>query len=313
MFLSVLVVSTVLAQSPEATSAEKSAAAAERAAVAAERAAVAVEKIAATLAPPPPSAAAAAAPAPAQVGWVGSLGLGLAFITGNTQTLTMTGNLSADRKWDVWALGIRASGAYGLANPSANVVGSTSATTARRAGGSIRGDRSFGSGFASLFVLAGTEFDHVKNIESRTVGEFGTGLTFFNQKEGDLEKLYLRLDLAAHAGYETHYQYFPIASGIDPYGVIILAPRAALTFRWGFSKDVRVSEELEFIPYVLAPTAGRLLINSTTKLNARLTERLSLASSLLVNYDSMPPNGGAGSTPRLPTDVALTVGVEAAF
>ncbi len=313
MFLSALALSVVMSQTTAEAAADKSAAAAERAAVAAERAAAAVEKIAASLAAPAADAPTDVKAAPAQVGWVGSVGLGLAFITGNTQTLTMTGNLSADRKWDVWAIGLRASGAYGLANPSANVVGSTSSTTARRAGGSIRGDRSFGSGFASLFVLAGTEFDHVKNIESRTVGELGTGLTFFDQKQGDLEKLYLRLDLAAHAGYETHYQYFPQASAIDPYGVIILAPRAALTFRWGFSKDVRVSEELEFVPYVLAPTAGRLLINSTTKLNARLTERLSLASSLLVNYDSMPPNGGAGSTPRLPTDVALTVGVEAAF
>jgi hypothetical protein len=261
--------------------------------------------------PTAPQAAPADAPA-AKQGWLGNAGLGLTFITGNTQTLTLTGSFAADRKWDAWSMAVRLSGAYGLANPDVNVAASTTATTARRASGNVRGDRNF-STFASLFVLGGSEFDHVKNIESRTAGEFGTGLTFFNQKEGDVEKLYLRLDLAARAGYETRFQYFPQASSITPNGIVILAPRVAGVFRWSFSKDVRFTEELEFIPYLLAPTAGRLLINSTTKLNARLTENVSLATGLLVNFDSSPPAGGAGSTPRVPTDIALTVGVEASF
>ena len=153
----------------------------------------------------------------------------------------------------------------------------------------------------------------MKTIESRTIGELGAGLTFFNKKEGDLEKLFLRLDIAARAGYETRFQYFPTPSPIaGDYGIIILAPRAAVTFRWAFSAWVRLSEELEFIPFVLAPAAGRLLINNTTKLNARLTENLSLATSVIVNFDSMPP-AGAGGLERKQTDVALTVGAEAAF
>jgi hypothetical protein len=194
------------------------------------------------------------------------------------------------------------------------VEGSVSQTTARRAAATVRGDRKFGGGFASIFVLGGSEFDHVKGIESRSVGEAGTGLTFFNKKEGGLERLYLRLDIAARAGYETRYQYFPTAGSIDPYAIVILAPRAAVTFRWAFSKDVRVSEELEFIPFVLAPEAGRLLINSNTKLSARITENLALTTALLINYDGKPPQPADPAAPRrLETDVALTVGVEAAF
>ncbi len=296
----------------EQSAADRAAAAAQKAAESAEKAAVAVQRIADAMAP---------ATAPTDVaeprkdsGWNGNLGLGLSFITGNTQTLTLTGSVSADRKWDVWALGLRFNGAYGLANPTANIEGSTSQTTARRAMGTIRGDRSFGTGFASLFALGGFEFDHVKNIESRSVGELGTGLTFFDTKQGDVDKLYLRLDLAARAGYETRHQYFGTPGPIDPYGLIILAPRAALTFRWAFSKDVRLSEEIEFIPFLLAPNAGRLLINNTTKLNARLTEALSLSTSLLINHDSMPPQPSDPMAPqRLTTDVALTAGVEAAF
>lgn len=315
-----LALSTVLAQSdaPAATSvsadqsaAEKAANAAQKAAEAAQMAAEAAQRIADVVAPRPAGAAAAGPAAPAEEKWKGSVGLGLTFITGNSQTLTLTGNAAADRKWDAWSLGIRLNGAYGLANPD-NTVGSTASTTARRGAGTIRGDRQFGESFAAIFVLAGSEFDHMKNIESRSMGEVGAGLTFLNKKEGDLEKLFLRLDLAARGGYETRFQYFPTPSSVSPYGLIILAPRIAAQFRWAFSKDVRISEEIEFIPFVLAPAAGRLLINNITKLNARLTESLSLSTSFLLNFDSMPPEA-AGGLKRRETDIALTVGVEAAF
>ncbi len=293
----------------DATSAQKAAEAAQKAAEAAQKAADAVTRIADAVAPQAP-AAAAAATAPEEK-WVGNLGLGLTFITGNAQTLTLTGTASASRQFGAWMLGLKANGAYGLANPDTNASAVTS-TTARRAAASVRGDRTFGDGFAAIFATAGGEFDHMKNIESRALGELGASLTFFNKKEATYEKLYLRADLAARGGHETRFQYFPTPVVVDPYGVIILAPRAAFTFRWGFSEHVRFSEEFEVIPYVLAPELGRVLINSTTKLNARLTETLSLATSLLLNYDSKPPvpTGGA---PRKELDVALTVGVEAAF
>jgi hypothetical protein len=292
------------------SSADRAATSAQKAAEAAQKAAEAALRIADAVAPLPAAEAPKADDKTQR--WVGTVGAGLTFITGNSQMLTLTGSASVDKKWDVWALGIRLSGAYGLANPDTNPVGNTSSVTARRAAGTIRGDRSFGSGFASLFVLAGSEFDHMKNIESRTIGEAGTGLTFLNTKSGDLDKLYLRLDIAARAGYETRFQYFPVESSVTNYGIVLLAPRAAITFRWNFSKDVRFSEELEFIPFVLAPTAGRLLINNTTKLNARLTESLALTTAVLVNFDSMPPEG-AGGLLRKNADVALTVGIEAAF
>ncbi|MBL9039571.1 MAG: DUF481 domain-containing protein [Archangium sp.] len=290
---------------------ERTVQAAERAAVAAEKAAEAAQRIANALSPKTNPDATPATPATLPSNpWVGNVGFGLAFLSGNSQQLTVTATGAADKKWQAWGLGIRANAAYGLSNPSANVTGTTSDVTARRAMGTVRGDRSFGEGFASIFVLGGTEFDHLKNVEFRGYGEAGTGLTFFNQKEGELEKLYLRLDLALRGGYETRFQYFPTPSAVTDPNIAILAPRAALAFRWAFSKYVRFSEELEFIPFVLAPVAGRLLINNTTKLNARLTESLSLSTAVLVNYDSLPP---AATPARLPTDVALTVGVEAAF
>lgn len=301
--------STPTTTTETADPAVRAAEAAQKAAEAAQKAADAVTRIADAVAPQAPAAAAAATSPDER--WVGNVGLGLTFITGNAQTLTLTGTASASRQFGAWMLGLKANGAYGLANPDTNSSNVTN-TTARRAMASVRGDRAFGDGFAAIFATVGGEFDHMKNIESRGLGELGAGLTFFNKKEAEYEKLYLRADLAARAGHETRFQYFPTPQVVDPYGVIILAPRAALTFRWGFSEYVRFSEEFEVIPYVLAPELGRVLINSTTKLNARLTEALSLATSLLLNYDSQPPVP-VGGAPRKELDVALTVGVEAAF
>ncbi|MBL8953472.1 MAG: DUF481 domain-containing protein [Myxococcaceae bacterium] len=302
------------APTPAATPEERAALAAEKAALAAERAALAAERLAASVAPAPPAEAAApAAPPPADV-WNGSAGIGLTYITGNTQSLVLTSNVSADRRWEKWTLGIRLWGAYGLANATANDPATQAATTARKAGGTVRGERSFGSGFASAFLIAGSEFDHVKNIESRSIGEAGVGLRFFDLKEGDLEKLFLKLDLGIRAGYETRFQYFPVQTAVPDYGVPILAPRGALAFRWGFNKWVRFSEDIEFIPYVIQPDAGRLLMNSTTKLSSRITENLALTAAVVVNYDSKPPQVAPPPAPqRVNTDVTLTAGIEAVF
>jgi len=298
---------------PTPTPEERAALAAERAALAAEKAAAAAERLASSVAPETPGAE-PAAPAPSPDAWTGSAGIGLTYITGNTQSLVLTSNVSADRKWQKWSLGLRLWAAYGIANANANDPASQGATTARKAGGTVRGERAFGAGFASAFLIAGSEFDHVKNIESRTIGEAGVGLTFLNRKEADLEKLFLKLDLGIRGGYETRFQYFPVQQAVPDYGVPILAPRGALTFRWAFNKYVRFSEEIEFIPYVLQPDAGRLLINNTTKLSSRITEFLALTAAVVVNYDSKPPQTAPPPAPqRVSTDVTLTAGLEAVF
>lgn len=292
----------------ETSAADRAAAAAEKAALAAEKAAAAAQRIAeaTTAKDKEPDKA---EPKPSD--WVGTVGAGLQFITGNAQTLTVSANIGLDRSWEVWKFGLKLNGAYALSNPDTNAATSVTSVTARRAQAIVRGDRSFGS-FASLFVLGGSEFDHMKSIESRTYAELGTGLTFFDNKDADgKEKLFLRADLAMRAGYETRFQYFPAPASLPDYAIVILAPRAAVAFRWSLNKHVRFSEDLEFIPFVLAPDAGRLLINSNTKLSAAITENVSVTTSVLVNYDSQPPTV-PGST-RSTTDVALMAGVEAVF
>lgn len=304
-------VAAVLAQAdaaPAATvsdsPAERAAVAAEKAAIAAAKAAEAAQRIAEKIAPSTPADAPAAAAAPGS--WIVNIGAGLSLLGGNTESVTLTGNAAVDKKWEVWSLGIRLNGAYGLATPPGAAVGNP-ATVARRAMGTVRGDRSFG-GFVSAFALAGAEFDHVKAIESRIYGEGGASFSLFNEKEGDLEKLFLKIDLALRGGRETRFTYFPMPSAVTPYEIYILAPRVAAVGRWALNKNFRLSQELEVLPFLLPPTLGRFLINSTTKINARITEGASLSLGFLLAVDTSPPK------PELkPYDYTLTAGVDIAL
>lgn len=292
-----------------AASAAKAAEAAERAAVAAEKAAAAAQQAAEAKAPatPPatPAADAAAAPAPAEKKetWNGLVGVGLVSLSGNAEALTFTANAAADRKFGPWALGFRANGAYGQARPTPE---QDAQVIALRASATARGDRSVAS-FASIYALAGAETDHVKSVEARGFGEVGTGLTFYEKKIDDWERAYIRGDLAFRYSYESRFQYY--ATPTVPVGVLpsatLVAPRAGLVFRYALNKEIRFSEELEFLPNLAG--AARFLLNSNSKLNARLTESLSIAASFLVNYDSSPAGG------KRPLDTALTLGLEAAF
>lgn len=304
-----LVVAALLTQADVATeksAAERAAAAAESAAASAAKSADAMQRIADRLAPPAPPAGAPAAPSASS--WAGNAGLGLSLLGGNTQTITLTGSVALDKKWDLWTLGVRATGAYGLTNSDTSEGSTTvSQTVARRAAATVRADRSFG-GITAAFALLGGEFDHVKNIESRAYGEAGASFSVFNEKVEDYEKLYLRLDVALRFGRETRFTYFPTPAAVNEYEIWILAPRVAGTFRWALNKNFRISEEFEVLPFMLPPTTGRFLINSNTKLNTRITENVSLTIGFLLNVDTSPPKASLRVY-----DFALTAGAEAAF
>ncbi len=284
--------------------AERAALAAQKAAEAAAKAAEAAQRIADKVAPR--TAEAAGGPA-APGSWLVNVGAGLSLLGGNTQSLTLTGNVGIDKKWEVWSLGIRLNGAYGLATPPGSAAGTDPSVVARRALGTVRGDRAFG-GFVSAFALAGAEFDHIKSIESRVYGEGGASFGLLNEKEGDLEKLFLKLDLALRFGRETRFSYFPMPSAVSPYEIYILSPRVAAVGRWALNKNFKISEELEVLPFLLPPTLGRFLINSNTKINARITEGASLSLGFLLAIDTQPPKADLK-----PYDYTLTAGIDIAL
>lgn len=288
----------MLAQADAATSAEQAAASAERAAAAATKAADALDRLNGT---PPAAPAPPDAPPPNPDAWNGLVGLGLISVTGNAQALNAVATGQLDKRWGPWGFAGRASGAYGQ-----TLVASTgvSEVSSLRAALSLRGERAV-SGFAGIFLLGGLETDHVQSIEIRGFTEVGAGITFLERKDEARERLYLRGDVGLRYGHETRFQYFGSMAGTALPSVMTLGPRIAAVFRIAPSARFRFTEEAEFLPNVVGPPRYR--VNSTTKANARLTDGLSLAASLLVSYDSLPAPG------KRETDVTVTLGLEAVF
>ena len=309
LICSFLLAQTTAAAPDAATSAERAAVAAEKAAVAAQKAAEAAQKsaeaIAAGVAAKPVAAAApavvpTAAPAPPDVIWSGTVGLGLIALTGNSQTITFSTNAAIERKSKEWIWGFKASAAYGQNEAS---DGKSTTVTALNGTFQARGDRRF-TDTTSLYLLVGVDTDHLQSVEDRPFGELGVALIWFDQKEGDLSKTSLRTDLGFRYGREYRFNYYPAPATprAELPEVDIIAPRLGIAYRYAISKDVIFTEDVSAIGNVA--NQARLLFTSTTKLASRLTAKVSLGVSFVVNDDTVPVTG------KVPTDTALSVGLE---
>lgn len=244
----------------------------------------------------PPAPAAATSPT-----WSGTVALGGILLTGNSQTLAFSTNAALERKSADWIWGVKSFAAYG----QSTAPGAPSQVTALNAGLQLRGDRRLGDQL-SLYLLAGVDTDHLKSIESRPFGELGVSYIWFDVKEGDLEKTTLRTDLGFRYGREYRFQYYPtrIGPSQDPAfaEVDIVAPRVGAFYRYAFNKEVIFTEDVSALGNVAGQ--ARLLFTSTSKISARLTERMSLGVGYVFNDDTLPPKG------KVPVDTALTVGLE---
>ena len=302
-----------------AQAAQKAAEAADRSAEAADRSAEAAEKAVEKLsaaqagaapatagAPPASAAAGAAAPssiaaAPVATGpvWTGTVGAGLIALTGNAQTLSFAANGNFQRKTADWIYAVKASAAYGqntAPGATANQV------TALNALLEARGDRRLNDQL-SVYLLAGIDTDHLASIEERPYGESGVSLIWFDERVGTLDKASFSTDLGFRYGHEYRFQYYPTPERLA--GVDIVAPHAGVAFHYALNKDVTFNDDFGVLANVVGQT--RLLLTNTAKLASRLTERVGLAVTFLVNDDSAPPPG------KVQTDTALTVGLEVAF
>lgn len=232
-------------------------------------------------------------------GWTGAAGLSLISLSGNASALTFSATAAAQRKFEVWAVSFKAFGTYG----QARVTGLTDAqVVAMAAGGQLRGDRNL-TEKVTLFALTGAETNHVKSIEWMAYGEVGTGITWIDVKEGELQKTLLRTDLGLRYSREYQFQYYPTQEPLPSREII--GPRVALAFRHALTKEIIFNQDAEILPNLAGES--RFLLNTSTRLSSRLTESLSLGVAFVINHDSRPAPG------KLPTDTALTVGVEMAL
>ncbi|MCP3145154.1 DUF481 domain-containing protein, partial [Pyxidicoccus xibeiensis] len=276
-----------------------------RAAEAAERAANAVSGAAPAAAAPaaPAEPATAAAPEAKKDVWDVTIGAGLISLTGNASTFTFSGLASAQRKTENWIYAFKAYSSYGRSRPP-ELEGdeSLSEVVALNAGAELRGDRRF-TQVLSGYLLGAVETDHVKSVESRTSGEGGLGVLWWDDKSPEGKVSYLRTDAAFRYAYETRFQYYP--DRLDLEDVDLGGPRFGAVFRYGLSKNVVFKEDVEVIISVIGDT--RVLANSQTQLSVGLTEALSLGASFLVKHDSAPPAG------KVNTDTALALNLEVAL
>jgi hypothetical protein len=298
----------VAAASPADDAAERAAQAAERAAAAAERsAAAAAERLARSLetaAPvPPPAPVPPVPPTPPKPSpWTLTAGVGLISLTGNAQAITLTGNVDAQRKAEKWILTLKAMGSYGQSVPAGAPAGSVAEITALSALFSGQADYRF-SDRISAFIASGVDTDHVKSVEVRGFGGVGVGIIWLDQKDNGFQRSYLTTDIGLRYQRENRFQYFP--APLDLPDVDLLAPRVAGSFRYALNKEVLFQQDVEVLPNVLGPS--RVLVNTLSKISARLVSVLSVGMSFAVKYDSRPAEG------RVPTDTQLTVGLEAAL
>jgi len=286
-----------------AQAAEQAATAAQKAAEAAQKAAEAASETAKAATPPPAPVPAPAEPAkpeePQGAVWSGSTVLSLVSLTGNSESIALTLAAAAERKTEKWILGLKASGAYGEARPA---EGGDWQINALNATFQARGAFRFSPRY-SAYLVGGIDMDHVASIEERPYGEAGVGILWLDEMEGDLSKLRLNTDVAFRYAKEFRFQYYPEKLNLED--VDFAAPRIGLAFRYALNKNVIFTEDAEVLPNVLGES--RWLVNSTSKIAARVVNPRSISVSLIVRYDSNPAPG------KVDTDTALSFGVEAGF
>jgi hypothetical protein len=314
IFSLLLIAATTTSTAAEPTAEEREAAALERIEAAASRIANAAEKMAGIKPPEKPGEAKPPETTDVQV----TVGAGLIWLAGNSQSLVFSGNSAVQVKTENWIYSGKAAGAYGKTKPAGSME--PAKISALNAAASLRGDRRFTERVTG-YVSVGIDADHVKNIKYRPNVEGGASVTWFEEKKEDFVTQSLRTDLGLRYAFEERYLFFPPCMpgmtcpgvDIDPDDKI-LAPRLGVAFRYAVNENLVFTEDLEVMPDVLA-TEGkegtRVLLNSTSKIAIKLTKGLALGVALGLLYDTQPAAPEGVTVEKL--DSALTVGLEVSF
>jgi len=255
--------------------------------------------LSALLAQAPVATAPAAPPAPAESTTTGSVSLGAIWLTGNSETVTLSLGASALRKTPDWIYGFKLSGAYGRSTDPVTGVRSVSALNGSV---SARVDRRFGP-VPSLFVEGVVDTDHLKSIEWRPTGTLGVSLLLVDEKEGDFQAAAFRVDLGFRGGREYRFQYYPTA--LDLPDQTIAAPVTGLALRYALTHDTIFTDELTAL--VNVPDGPRLLLTNLAKVATKVYKSLSFTVSFGIAEDSAPPPG------KVQLDTTLTVALELAL
>jgi hypothetical protein len=279
----------------------------EREAKALEKLSEATEKLAAAaerLSPPPPVEEKAAEPP--KYHWDFFTNAGMTWTAGNTQSISFVASAGGKRIGEKTIWQYKLFGGYGQAFSPAVPPNTVSVTNVLLyyAGGTGQFDYRF-TNLISMFLGAGLDTDHVASVELRGYGDLGVGVLWLDLKQEKYQKLLLKTDFNVRVQPESRFQYYPTPEQIPD--VLLVGPRAAVAFKYGLNAGTFFSEDLEVMPNVIGPTAGRVVLNSTSKLAVGLAAHIAVALGLTFKYDSQPAMG------KVALDTLLTAGVEATY
>jgi hypothetical protein len=244
-----------------------------------------------------PSTTPAGPPAPAPpAAWSGTAGAGLIWLTGNSRSVTFTLGAAAERKGARWIVSGKAAGAYGRSRAAGD---GADQVVAEAAGGQLRVDRRLGER-SSVYLLGVIDADHVNSVELRTAGELGATATWIDRGTKDGWNVYLRNDAGFRITEERRFQYYPAERALGE--ATLYSPRLGVAFRYQPRKGLTFTEDAEVLPSV---GAGRVRVNSVSKLASSLIGVLSVGLTYTVAHDSAPAPGKVG------TDTTLALLLEA--
>jgi hypothetical protein len=279
---------------------EKTLQAMQRLSVAAEKLAAAAER----LSPPPP---AGVVTSPPQVyHWDFYANAGLTWTSGNVSSISFVASGGGKRIGEKTIIQFKLFGGYGQTfnPPVPPALAGTTDVLIYNAGATAQFDYRF-TKLISAFVGGGLDTDHVKSVELRGYGEGGLGVLWLDEKIEKWQKWYLKTDVSFRAQPESRFQYYPTPAQLPD--ALLVGPRAAVAFHYGLSAATYFDEAVEVMANVIGDSAGRVLLNSTSKLAVGIAAAVSVAAQLQFKYDSQPAAG------KQPLDTILTLGLEANF
>jgi putative salt-induced outer membrane protein len=209
--------------------------------------------------------------------WTGSAALGLSVTSGNSDSVLVTGNINAARKWEQNEVLLGLDGSYGKTEDTVN------AETLHGFGQYNRlfGDRLYG------YARADALHDGLADVRYRVTLSPGAGYYFIKDKQ---------TTLSAEAGPGF---IFEERGGIEKQYVAL---RLSQKFEHKFNDRFRVWEFFEYLPQV--DRFSNYLLNAELGVEAGLTEKLKLRVFAVDNFVNEPAKGRKQNDLKLVSAIA---------
>ncbi len=213
--------------------------------------------------------------------WVRQLSAGLILTSGNNDTLTVSGGISAEKETDTDKFKAFLTGAYGETNSTKN-------TEFIRAGVGYQKDF---SKFAYWYAALGMEHDEVAGLDFRL--SVGPGVGFHLVKTDSVE-------LNVEAGLAYYHEKYKVVSTTSEDS---LRARIGESFTYKFAQGAKFYQSAELASDV--SDTGNYIANFEAGIESTLTDNLKVRLSFLDRYVAEPPLGLDKNDIQLTSSIVL--------